>query len=337
MNPESLSRFVPGSRRLSRRDFLRLGTGVATATALGGLGGCEPGAPLRIAASPWAGYVFMFLARDEGWLPEGRVELVETAVLSDSVKALAEGRVEAAGLTLDEVLRLRDQGTPLSIGTVFDVSAGADALVAKPAIKSLADLKGRRIAVEDASLGTIMLAKVLEAAGLERTAVSIVPLGSDHVEAWERGQADAIITYEPGLSRLEARGLVRLFDSRSLPQVILDVLAVRTEAMERHAEALRALIAGHFRALRLWRRNPIDTAYRLSSRLGVQATDVGRVFKGLDLPDAQYNLEYLSAPAPELTRATTEIAEIMHREGLLVDPLTTDRLFVSDYLPGDGP
>lgn len=320
---------------LTRRNFLRIGAQAIAYTAVGGLNACSPSPPLRIASEKWCGYQFMFLAQQEGWLPKSGLELRETGFASDSVVALKQGQVDGAALTLNEVLLLRDQGMPLSVVTVFDFSAGADVVLAKPGISRLADLKGQRIGVETTSLGVIMLSKVLEAAGLQRSDVTVINMDEDHLAAWDSANMDAVLTYEPALSRLQKQGLVSLYDRRKLPLVIVDVLAVRTEAAERHAEALRGLIAGHFRALTQWRNNPIDTAYRLSARLGVKPDEVKSVFKGLDLPDAAYNRKYLTAPAVELTQSVQAITRILTQEGLLKRPLNLDRLFVADYLPWD--
>ncbi len=302
-------------------------------SALGGLAACAPASPPRIALHPWAGYQFLSLAKDEGWLRSDDVSLVETAILPDSARALARGEVDGAGLTLDELLRLRDQGIPLSALLVFSISAGADALLVRPHIRTLAQLQGQRIGVEASSLGAIMLDATLKAAGLKRDEVTVVPMNEDHVQAWQRNDMDALLTYEPALNMLESRGLERLFDSRRLPQTILDVLAVRTPVARQHARALRTLIEAHFRAVDLWRRNPVDTAHRLSARLGIHPDGVRRVFSGLDLPDAAHNRHYLTEPHAELGRAATEVALVMQREGMLNRPLDMTGLFVPDYLP----
>ncbi|MFZ4699349.1 MAG: ABC transporter substrate-binding protein [Candidatus Methylumidiphilus sp.] len=321
---------------LTRRDIMRRAAGAALACAAGGLFGCEPNPPLRIAVQPWVGYQFIFLAGLEGWLPSDGLQLLETKNNPESIAALVENRVDGAALTLDGVLSLRDQGIAVSAVMVFDVSAGADAVLAKPDIQSLAGLKGKRIGVEASSLGAIMLAKALDAGGLKQEELTVESMDFDHVATWDGGDLDAIITYEPALSQLLARGLVRIFDSRSLPQMIVDVLAVRPEVAERSPHALRGLIAAHFQALRLWHSNPIDTAYRLATRLGVKPDGVKNVFKGLDLPDALYNRQYLAAPAAELTRSAEEMAQIMASAGMLKNPLRLDNLFLPDYLPGEG-
>ncbi|KAA6186954.1 hypothetical protein F2Q65_03440 [Thiohalocapsa marina] len=315
-----------------RRGFLGLALGGLVVTAVGGLGGCST-APLRVAVSPWAGYQFLILAEQEGWLPPEQIRLLRTQTLDASAEALAQGRVDAAALTLEEVLVLRSTGLRLHGVLIFNVSAGGDALLARPGIDSLSALAGKRIAVEDSSLGAVMLHHVLQAAGLDADAVTVEPMQFDHVAAWEQLAPDAIITYEPSLTLLQGRGLERLFDSRQMPRRILDLLAVREEALHEQGTALRTLIAAHFRALERWHRNPIDTGYRLGALLGVPAVEVKRVFSGLDLPDAVYNRQYLTPPAKGLTRTAREVADIMVQAGLLQQRPPLNELLLPDFLP----
>jgi NitT/TauT family transport system substrate-binding protein len=318
----------------TRREMLKFCLTAVSLYAMPAAVACGPKKPFRVAIHPWAGYQFIFLARQEGLLPEKEIALVETSILSESAQALSEGRVDAATITLDEVLRLMDQGLAIKVALIFDVSAGADALLAVPEIRTPSELKGQRIGVENGTLGIVMLNKSLEAAGLQRSDVIVVPLEENHFNAWNQGHMNAVITYEPYLTLLEKNnGLHRIFDSSKLGNLILDVLAVRTEAVNRYENSLNKLIAGHFQAFDLWRSNPLDTSYRLASLLGTPPDSVSQIFRGLNLPDLHYNRKYLSAPANDLTRSALELGEIMQREGMIEFLPNLDRMFVSDYLP----
>lgn len=294
---------------------------------------CAPERPLRVAVQPWCGYQFLTLAEQEGWLPSGQVELLRVPLAADSSRALREGRVDAAALTLDEVLLLLAQGVELSVVLVFDVSAGADVLLVKPGIRSLAELEGQRIGIEqDSALGRIVLASALEAAGLRRAQVTVVPIREDHLAAWQSGALDAVVTYAPSLGRLEALGLQRLFSSRDMPRLVMDVLAVRRDRISGRAAALESLTEGHFRALMQWRRNPIDTGYRLAAILGVGPETVREIYSGIELPDALFNLSYLQPPADELRASAQAVAAILVNDGVMPAAGIPEDLFTARFL-----
>ena len=269
---------------------------------------CAPGKKLVFASHLWPGYEFLFLARDEGWLPLDQVTLLETNNATESIGLLVSGKVVAATLTLDEVLLARSNGVPLTVVMVFDVSAGADKLLVDPKIRHLAELKGKRIGVETSAVGSLMLLKILQAARLTAQDVEVVEMGSSHRETWESGKVDALITYDPTATSLISQGAVPLFDSRQMPEMIFDVLAVRTDVLTSQASEIKAITAGHFRGLTAMRTNPSDTTYRLARHLGVPGHQVMGTYRGLKMPDLQANHTYLEAPDSSLRLAARELS-----------------------------
>jgi NitT/TauT family transport system substrate-binding protein len=188
---------------LPRRHWLATAAGLSL-----GLGGCRaPLPPLRLGAIPFAGYSFLFLAEELGLLDGHQVQLKELRSTTDVMRALATGRLEAAALTLDEVLTGLQGGLQLKVVAVLDQSAGADAVMARPGLHHPADARGRRVAVESSAVGALMLAAFLDVAGLAPSDVEQVRVAlPDSAEAFRNGRADLVVTAEPWASQLEAEG-----------------------------------------------------------------------------------------------------------------------------------
>ena len=128
---------------MSRRRAL---TYLTVAAALPWVTGCaDPPSPLNVGTIVFPGYELLFLAREQGLLPEPGIRLVELLSSTDNLRLLASGRLQAATLTLDEVLTARADGLDLRVVLVLDVSAGADAVMVKPHVRGLSDLAGKRI------------------------------------------------------------------------------------------------------------------------------------------------------------------------------------------------
>ncbi|MFZ5535928.1 MAG: ABC transporter substrate-binding protein [Pseudomonadota bacterium] len=321
-------------RPLSRRGFLAK---FAASALL--LGGCGPRPPLRVAAHAWMGYETMFLARQHGWLDPGQVRLVETPAATDSLHLLGSGLVEAAALTLDEVLRARALGLPLVVPMVFDVSAGADGVLARHPMH-LAELAGARIGVEQSAVGALMLAALLERGGLGADEVQPVSLGfHEHAAAWRAGRIDALITFEPALSELEAEGAARIFDSRALPDTIVDVLAVHPSTLVQHRAALQHLVAATLLAVHDLALNRMDAVYRIGARLKQQPETVLAGLRGIQLTDLEHNRRLLGGPHPLLLERAREVATILQGAGILPsgNGILRERLFKdlvhAEYLP----
>ena len=298
-------------------------------------GGCTPAKPLVLAGHPWPGYEPMFLARTLGYLPDG-ITLLEAPTVHASIESLKQGRADGAMLTMDEILQLRARGTPLEIILVFDVSKGADVLLARPGINSLGALRDKHIGAEDSALGTLMLTMVLEKAELKLNDVRIKRISfEEHEAAWERGEVDAMVTYEPVAGRLRAKGARQLLSTRELPDTIFDVLAVKPEVAKAHASTLRATLAGHFKALAYMRQNPWDAAYRVAPRLGISAEEMIASLRGLELPDLVGNQRYLSQSDGQLLRIAEKLSPIMLQAKLITEPVDTRGLYSDRYLPGN--
>jgi NitT/TauT family transport system substrate-binding protein len=300
---------------LKRRNVVVGGAAAATLAALPWLTGCTSGGPLRVGIHPWIGYETLNLAREFNWLP-AEVELQRGKSSADSLAGLIAGTLDAACLTLDEALEVRANGVELTVALVFDVSAGADVVMVRPSIAKLAGLAGKRIGVEQNTLGDLVLGKLLEAAGLNAADVHVVNLSVDkQPQAWRNNEIDAAVTYEPLASELERAGALRLYDSRQMPDLIFDVLAVRADVGRARSELLQQLIAGHFRGLAHVHSNRQDALFRIAARQGVVPEVVQKALSGVVMPSLEANRGYLAGNAARLIRAAQTLSALMVQRG----------------------
>ncbi|WP_266235438.1 ABC transporter substrate-binding protein [Methylophaga sp. OBS1] len=288
---------------------------------------------LRVATHVWPGYEFLYLGQQLGYIPQEHVTLVDTGSATQSIEKLKQNQADAATLTLDEVLVARNQGLDLTIILIMDISVGADQLIARMNIDSLAQLKGKTIALEETAVGRLLFAKATESAGIKTDAFTLLPATIDqHVDLWREGNVDAIVTYEPAASQILRQGGRVLFDSSQVPDTIVDVLAVRSDLVEEQSAMLHLLVSGFFKAQKHFLTNPQDASYRMSSRLDVPSGEVMYLYQGLGLPNIEHNKKLLSPDNPQLT----QVAENILRLGLFPyhqDAKRTQQLFSDEFLP----
>jgi NitT/TauT family transport system substrate-binding protein len=117
--------------------------------------------PLRLGTNVWIGYEPLYLARHEGLLSEDVVQLVEYANSSDVLRGLKTGVLDAGALTLDEAINLQSEtgGDAFVIVHVMDVSHGADAIVARPPINAIEDIRGKDRWFRDHRTGFLFFTK----------------------------------------------------------------------------------------------------------------------------------------------------------------------------------
>jgi len=309
-----------------------LSTVLVLALAGGCTGPAEP--PLRVGTNVWPGYETLYLARHLGLIDEIDVRLVELPSATEVMRAMRAGLLDGATLTLDETLSLVAAGLDLDIVAVMDFSDGGDALVARVGIDGLSDLAGRRIGVERTAVGALMLDAVLERAGLTPDDVRQVYLSVDeHEAAYRNGDVDAVVTFEPVLSRLVDIGAVPLFDSAEVPGRIVDVLVFRDGIVASRADDVRAVVAGHFAALSRLEADPEGLMPVMSQRTELPPPDFADALDGLAFPSAETSCELIDA-AGRLAANIEAVAETMRRAALLPDAMATHGLLEAGCLWG---
>jgi NitT/TauT family transport system substrate-binding protein len=278
------------------------------------------------------GYESLFLAREAGLLDEHQVRLIELLANTDTLRALAAHQLEAAALTLDELMTARADGVDLRAVLVFDVSDGADVVLAKAPI-TLQTLAGKRVAVEDGAMGAVMLSALLKAAALAPEQIHKVAMTLDRSETvFASAGVDVVVTAEPWAARLEKKGARRIFDSHAIPGRIVDVLAVRADVLESQGPALRHLLAGVFAAQKMVLETPQRASELMARRLQTPAGEVMALFRGLELPDLARNRAML-APGGAIDQTAQELQRVMLDAGLLPAASLLQALAEPRFLP----
>lgn len=293
----------------------------------------EEEGPLRVGTLLWPGGEPLFLARELGMFEEGSVRLVEYSSSGEMHRAFRNGLIDAANVTLDMALQLQQQGLEPRVVLVMDCSNGADALLARPEVRRLEELRGRRVAMEDMAVSTYMLGRALERAGLEPSDIQIVRIPLDQqVRAYEAGEVDAVVTFEPFVSQLRAAGARTLFDSRQLPGEIFDVLVVRGDRLDAHSEQVEQLLQGWFQALRYREEHPDEAAARMSPRLAMSPEEFSIALAGLRLPSLEENLQLVGQSSAGLLGPARRLQHIMRAEGMLHEPGRPEELLDDRFL-----
>jgi NitT/TauT family transport system substrate-binding protein len=224
------------------------------------------------------------------------------------------------------------------VALVFDISAGADALLARPDVTSLAGLRGRRIGVELNTTSSVLLDRALQKAGLSAGEVTVVPLALDaQQQALAQGEVDALATFDPVLSRVEAEGARVLFDSTAMPGEIVDVLVVRQAALDSRFDALAALVRAWGPAQQQVRRGDVAVLAQAAHRSAMALPQFRRSLGRMVLPDLDKNRELL-APGGPVDAQLGRLAGFMKERGWLKQVpeghLVDDRLVRAALVPG---
>lgn len=276
-----------------------------------------PRPPVEFGTNIWPGDELLFLAADRGFFPPGKVRLVQYTSATQVETAFRNGTIDVAAFTLDELLRLIAFGDDPKIVLVMDVSNGADAILARPGIDSVRDLRGRTVGVETTALGRYELERALERAGLTIHDITILPLTVDqHVAAYDAGRIDAAVTFEPARSQIMGRGAHSIFSSADIPGEIVDVLVVRPSLLRERPELVEQLRDGWLVAVELLKRSPLEAATAMAPREHVTAQAFLRSLDGILIGDRALNERLVGGAAPTLPAAIEQLRQSMLHAGI---------------------
>lgn len=272
---------------------------------------------LRAGGIHWPGYEPLYLADSLDYLGPG-IRMVEYPSASEVLRAYQNGSLDMAMLTLDEVIYLHSAGFSGKIILICDISNGADVLLGGPKVKTVADIKGKRLGVEYTALGAFMLARFLEINKLNPGAIKIVPLEVDsHEQAFIRGEVDALITFDPTRTKLLEHGASLIFDSSMIPNEIIDVLIVRDDLLHKYPETVQKVKESWFNALEYMKRNFPHAARLMYPRLKLTPVELTRTFKLIRLGDPKLNAHLLEGKSPLIYQSIEKVSSVMLKNKII--------------------
>lgn len=282
---------------------------------------------LRIGTNVWIGSEPLYLARELGRFDPKVVHLVEYPSASEVLRAYRNRAIDGMVISLDELFGLRADGMQPRIIAVADVSDGADVVVARSGIHSMKELTGKPVAVESGALGAYVLSRALALNGMHASDVRVVHLESnEHPAAFEKGEVDGAVTFDPYRTQLLGAGATTVFDSTRIPGEIVDLIAVRAASLDKQPTAVRALLAGWFGAIDYIRSAPADAARRMSIRQQVGPEQFMQGLAMIKLPSRAENLRMLGGSDPGLMVTARRLKTLMLEANLLRADVEIDSL-----------
>ena len=192
-------------------------------------------APLKIAYSDWPGWVAWEVAIQKGWLKDAGVDAEFLWFeYGPSMEAFTAGKVDAVMVTNGDALVTGANGAKNVIIMLTDYSNGNDMIVAKPGVKSLKDLKGKKIGLEVGLVEHLMLLNGLKKAGMSEADVEIVNTPTNQTpQVLASGQVDAIAAWQPnsGQALTAVAGSKSIYTSADEPGLIYDTITVSPQSL----------------------------------------------------------------------------------------------------------
>lgn len=309
---------------------------VPLAFAFSGIG--QAAEPLKIAYSDWPGFVAWQVAIDKGWFKEAGVDVkFDWFDYGASMEAFTAGKVDGVFVTNGDALVVGSGGAKNTMILITDYSNGNDMIIGKPGIKSLKDLKGKKVGTELGIVDHLLLLDGLEKAGMKESDVTLVNVKiNDTPQALAAGDLAAIGVFEPSATQALklVPGAKPIYTSAQSPGLIYDVLTVSPASLSSRKEDWKKLTAvwGKVVAYINDPKTQADAVKIMSARDGLTPAEYKKFMKGTRLLTvAEGKAAYVKADGLKSLWGSTKNADnfnvknAIYKEsqdiGLYIDPV----------------
>mgnify|MGYP000844113721 FL=1 len=246
--------------------------------------------------------------------PGAKIEWREFPAGPQMLEALAVGAVDFGAVGNTPPIFAQAADKPLSYVGYEVVPANSQAILipTNSRIQSIADLKGKRIAVQKGSSAHELLAKVLQKAGLSWSDIQPIWLPpADARAAFDKGAIDAWSIWEPYLSTTELKGHAKsLIDGRAFPTTYSFYIG-NPRFIQQHPDAAQKVLDG------------LNKADQWFVQHQDQGLSIYAQSTGLDTQVAKAVLDKRAKPSPiqpinaEVTQAQQQIADLFQQVQLI--------------------
>ncbi len=271
---------------------------MAVFAVVGILGGCQKAAVqdniksnlvIRLAHQP--GHTQPLIAREKGFFEEEflkdgiTVELKQFASGPPIIEAFAAGEVDF-GLVGDQpAVQGKANNLPLKIIGSYGSTEKGNALVASSdsGIKTLSDIKGKKIGYTAGSVGHQLLLKFLEAEGLTVNDAELLNLSpGDIYTSLESGSIDAGVTWEPYITKSVSSGVADVIQDGTGYKYNVNVIIADAAFLEKNPEISARLLKVLNRAAKWANEHEEESLDILAKASGLDSSAFAATFEKFD-------------------------------------------------------
>ncbi|MEH1825815.1 MAG: ABC transporter substrate-binding protein [Nostoc sp.] len=290
--------------------------------------------PLTVAFASFVGEHSGIIAQEKGFFKAQGVdvELIYKRYTQLEQANFSAGKYDGMIFTLGSFIILSGTNPDIQGVIVIDESTGADVVVAQSQIKTIADLKGKKLGANLGGFSEVFVTEMLKTANLTSDDVSLVKLEASEIPKRLKNNAiQAGHTWEPHLSEARKSGGHILFTSKQTPGLISDMIVFRGQTIRDRPEDIRAFVRGWLQATTYWKANVQEGNAIISKALKIPINTIS--LEGVNLTDLGENQKFFQSNNPHSIYKTAKIyADFFIRSGNVTRIPELKSLFNSSFL-----
>ncbi len=290
---------------------------------------------VKLGFSAWPGWFPWQVAQDKQIFETSKIDVKLTWFddYNKSIAALNAGTIDANSQTLADTIHSIADGKDLVVVLTNDNSTGNDAIVISNTIKSIVDLKGKKVAAEEGTVDHFLLVQALKRVSMTMKDIQFIPLEtSKAADAFAAGQVDAASIFAPFTTKaLKRPGSRVLFSSKDFPGSISDHLVFNRKFVKEHPEKVQAVVNSWFAALKHISKgmNRDEDDLIMSKRAGVTIAEYKDYLDGTKIFSIEDNIETFKQGKDNtyLPQAAIETSQFLFENKLIKTKVAVSKIF----------
>lgn len=281
----------------------------------------EPSKEIRLGIVPLPHYAPFWIAKKKGFLDEElqnagfRLQWQPFSLGPMVNEAFAAGKIDLGVMGDFPAVAGRAAGTDYRIAGEMSRAPKALALVVKEGsgIRSVQELRGKKVATTRGAYGQKLLALLLEKNGLQQNDISFVNMSmEDLAPALLRGDVDAGVMWDPILTKLESQREIRILADGTDVYNGYAVLLASGDVLECYPAAVSAVLRAYQRGKDYMEKNQTESVKLLLEDMKMPQEQLVVILK---------KFRY-GAPLDEAFEKDLQNTQIfMHQQGLIKSPI----------------
>jgi len=230
--------------------------------------------PLKVEWTMWQGDYSLLIANEMGFFEKRGVdvELVHYDSATQAIPDLAGAKLDGGLFTMGEVLLAANLNDIK--GVMVSDNGGIYSIVASSDIRSIRELRGKRIGFNLHTSSEMFVSYMLKSAKMDLSYVEYVELAPEQVPQSIPEQIDAGLVWEPYTSQSLQQGEHVIYQSTNYSTLIPKLIVFRTIVVEQRPEDIRAFIRAWDDAVSYRISHPQESLDIISKATGLPPSDL---------------------------------------------------------------
>lgn len=270
-------------------------------------------APLCVGIVSWAGFDIVLYAQEAGLFKKHglNVQLIRFENQQDSTRAMLRGNLDANFASLWDVVQSDSGSDKPAVVMVTNISHGADGIVAQPAIRSVPNLRGKRVGAKLGTVNHLILLEALKLHQIKPEDVKIEDISNETAfDLMPQGRLDAAVLWQPllGETAQTIKGNI-IFTNQKVDSLVIDTLIYRSTITGTNKAELKQFIKAWFDIMSAVETKPNQVFQKVAQNRGQKGEAFAKDYAGMKKGDiAMQQKMFLSGRLPE---AIAQMAELL--------------------------